>query len=188
MLTLILLLAAAVLIGYYVAKTKFGDKVDETTDKVASTSKSVASEYSGKTVSWWQSRFGKSTAKEALRSYTAGSGSDVFPDDFKTWLLSLSEEETRAFVSSLNDYEKGLGFELSKLVQGGYDNQPALKGVFVETIVVYSQAFRKAKEAQAKPTEEKVGDPVPSEEGKQPAEKATSRRKEGSEPVQAASA
>ena len=60
-------------------------------------------------------------------------------------------------------------------------NQPALLQSYVEAVVVYSDAFRKAQEAsqEAESAVEEEA-PAPSTDGKKPAEKTTSRRRSGS--------
>jgi hypothetical protein len=80
----------------------------------------------------------------------------------------------------LADYAKGLGFSLNELVDGGLDQDPFMRQVFVEAIVVYSNAYRKAKRAhqQAKVKKAEQEKSAVKKDGKKPAEKETSHRNE----------
>ncbi len=149
LLFLLILFAA---LGYFLANSKFGDRVDKATGKLTTSTQSWADRVEDQIRGLVVRRL----PKESFQNWVAGPGASLFPEDFKSWLASLSEQEARAFTRSLADYANGLGYNLSQLVQGSYNRQPAFRQVFVEAVVVYSQAFRKAKQArqEAKAAEE----------------------------------
>ena len=179
---LFLILILAVGIGYLFARSKYRKNVDTAVDKVTTSSKS----YSSKATDWWRRRFGKKS--DPFRAWATGPGAPYFDDTFKTWLVGLSEEEAKAFSKSLEGYSSGLGFDLSKVEKGELDKQPALMQVFVEAVVVYSGAYRKARQAHqdvATNTTERSEETHPEE--KKAAEKSASRRKtDGAETAPAA--
>jgi hypothetical protein len=129
--------------------------------------------------SWWQQLFSGRKAARQFRAWVAASEQGLFPQDFKTWLAGLSPSEAAAFTHGLNDYARGLGYDLDQAMQGELKTKPMLMSVFVETIVVYSQAYRKAR--QVKQESEKKAPQAERQtetsDGKQPAEKSASRRK-----------
>jgi hypothetical protein len=174
---LILILILAGGIGYLVSRSRYRKNVDSAVDSVTTTSKS----YTDRAVGWWRGRFGKKS--DPFRAWATGPGAAHFDDQFKTWLAGLSEEEAKAFSKSLDGYASGLGFDLSKVEKGELDKQPALMQVFVEAVVVYSGAYRKARQAHqdvAATSAEKTEQPAAEE--KKAAEKSVSRRKsDGSE-------
>ena len=171
---LILILLAVALIGYLLARSQYSKKVDNATDQVVATSKDLA----GKTEDLWRKQFAKGKYAEGVRSWAAGPAANELPEDFKTWLAGLSDKEAQAFTKELFNYLSGLGYDMPKLVSGQIVLAPPQRQVFVETIVVYSQAYRKAKEARKEA--EKTATPpeqVASVDDKQPAEKSVSRRR-----------
>jgi len=174
---LILILLAVGLIGFLLARSQYSKNVDKATDQVVSTSKDLAD----KTEDLWRKQFAKGKYADGLRSWAAGPGADELPADFKSWLAGLSDKEAQAFTKELFNYLSGLGYDLPKLISGEIVMAPPQRQVFVETIVVYSQAYRKAKDAhkQAEPeasTSAPEGQAAP-QDTKQPAEKTLSRRK-----------
>ncbi len=172
---LILILILAGGIGYLFARSKYRKNVDAAVDTVATSSKS----YSNKATGWWRRRFGKKN--DPFRAWATGPGAPYFDDAFKTWLMGLSEEEAKAFSKSLEGYSNGLGFDLSKVENGELDKQPALMQVFVEAVVVYSGAYRKARQAhQDVATNSGEKSEEPATEEKKAAEKSVSRRKSDS--------
>jgi hypothetical protein len=175
----ILLLVAAGVGGYFFARSRFSKPVEDTASKVGNVTVEATKDYTGKANSWWQNQFGKGKATDPLRAWAAGAGASQLPEDFKSWLAGLSDEEARAFTISLYVYGKGLGYDLDKLVNGSLDSQPALMQVYVEAVVIYSQAYRKAKQAQkeAETTKAEAGSANNSSDGKTAAEKSPSRRK-----------
>lgn len=172
---LILILILAGGIGYLFARSKYRKNVDAAVDTVATSSKS----YTNKATGWWRRRFGKKN--DPFRAWATGPGAPYFDDAFKTWLAGLSEEEAKAFSKSLEGYSNGLGFDLSKVENGELDKQPALMQVFVEAVVVYSGAYRKARQAhQDVATNSGEKSEEPATEEKKAAEKSVSRRKSDS--------
>ena len=175
---LIILLIAAVVVGYFLARSRYSKAIDDTTDKVTTTSRSWADRAGG----WVQTRVLGRKSADPFREWAAGPGAESLPDDFKEWLSGLSDEEAEEFTRSLDNYSSSLDYSLTTLEEGGYDGKPALMEVYVEAIVIYSQEYRKAREvqqAEAEKEEEKAEEKqvVDSTDGKKPAEKSTSRRK-----------
>lgn len=175
---LLLFIAIAGLIGYFFARSRYSKHVDDAAESVSTTSR----EYAGKTSSWWQRNFGGGRQAEPFEAWVAGSGDTLLPDEFKSWFAGLSEVERKDFTHALDGYLKGLGYDLDQLLDDSLANQPALLQSYVEAVVVYSDAFRKAQEAsqegESEPDTE--DDQSPSTDGKKPAEKTTSRRRSGS--------
>jgi hypothetical protein len=108
-------------------------------------------------------------------------GVSLLPSEFKNWYTSLTKEDAKEFTNALAAHLKSLAFDLNKLVDGSIDQDPMLRQVFVETIVVYSQEFRKAKQANKEEDQEKKETSKNgNNEEKKMAEKRTSRRKSSS--------
>jgi hypothetical protein len=169
---LILLLILFVVIGYLLAGSDFRDRVNRGSKRVTATSENWLNR--GKI--WWRSRFSGHVTADQFKNWVTGSGADTVPDEFGEWSVELSENQAADFVSSLEDYADGLGYNLMKLVVGGLESKPVIKQVFVEAIVVYSDAYRKAKEAQQQEAEEKTKEELSQGDEVQPAEKSASRR------------
>jgi hypothetical protein len=175
---LIILLIAAVVIGYFLARSRYSTKIDETAEKVSSTSRSWTDRAGG----WVNTRILGRTSADPFREWAAGPGAATLPDDFKEWLAGLTDQEAADFTRALDKYADSLDYSLTELVEGDYDGKPALVQVFVEAIVIYSQEYRKAREVQQSEAEaetdtdsdESAGE---SAEEKKVAEKSTSRRK-----------
>ena len=169
--SLLFLVIIFAIVGYLLANSQVGDQVDDAANQIAHRSRD-----------WWKKNQPGQRKPEALsfRRWALQQSRGVFPPEFNQWLASLSEEEARAFETSLAEYAGSLGFKLDELVEDGLDRQPMMKQVFVETIVIYSPAYRKAKEAQQKAEKQKETQAVPGN-GKTVAEKQTSRRQ--SEPT-----
>lgn len=170
---LIVLLIAGV-VGYFFARSRFSKPVDDAAGKVASTSKDYASQASG----WARGKFGGRSKGEQFRAWAAGPGATHLPEDFKTWLTGLTPAEADEFTKSLDGYASGLGYDLGKLVDGSLDAQPARMQTYVEAVVVYSQAYRKAREArqEAEKASASKEEPAAPVDGKTPAKKSVSRR------------
>jgi hypothetical protein len=185
---LILILLAVALIGFLLARSRYSKNVDQATDQVVTTSKDLA----GKTEDLWRKQFAKGKYADAFRSWAAGPAAGELPEDFKSWLAGLSDKEAEAFTKELFNYLAGLGYDLPKLVSGEIAVAPPQRQVFVETIVVYSQAYRKAKDAHQQAETEQamtVPDQAEAQDSKQPAEKSVSRRRgDGSEASEAPAA
>jgi len=188
---LILLLVAAGVGGYFFARSRFSKPVEDTASKVGTVTADTTKEYTGKASSWWQKQFGSGRNSDPFRAWAVGAGAPALPEDFKSWLAGLSDDEAKTFTKSLYDYGKSLDYDFDKLVTGSLDAQPARMQVYVEAVVVYSQAYRKAKlaqkEAEATKTEAATSNNSP--EGKTTAEKSVSRRKsENPEPSESTAA
>ena len=172
---LLILLIAAIVIGYFLSKSRFSGKVDETAQKVTSTSRTCADWAEDR----WLSIFSRNAQMHALHEYILVKGASNFPDEFKDWFASLSETEEKEFQHGLKGYTKGLVYDLETLVEGGLDDDPFMRQVFVEALVIYSQAYRKAKQAhqRAKEAEAKKAEQKISEDGKKPNKKKSTNRK-----------
>jgi len=168
---LVVLLIIFLLLGYVLADTRLGERVDRAAEGAASSSRNLADRVEAS----WKAMFRRGSRADSLRTWAAKPGSDL-PDEVKTWLVGMPESELKDFSQALANYTQGLGFNLDTLVEGGLDDQPILRQVFVEAIVVYSDAYRKAKKAleQAEAENKKETEPT---DGKKPAEKQASRRK-----------
>ena len=173
---LLLLLAIFLVVGYLLADSRLGNKVDQATEGVTATSRSWADRLEDSVSGFFRRR----KRAEDYRAWATESDS-AFPNDYKVWLAGLTDDEAVAYYKTLAGYTRGLGYSLENLVDGGIDQDPMLRQVFVETIVVYSDAFRKARKAlrDAQESKAKSADGrIASGDGKQPARKRASRRKQ----------
>lgn len=177
------------LFGWILATTRFSQKVDDTTGSIAAT----FSRWNARVRDGWN-RLVRPAARRNERSadfraYALGVGAPLFPDEFKAWLAGLSPDEARRFDHSLAEYGNSLGFKLNDLLDGSLDRDPLMRQVFVEAVVVYSPAYRKARQAKKAAEAGNNGANTASAD-KPPAEKAPSRRKqpvaENSEAAEAA--
>ena len=175
MIALLLLIIAAIVIGYYLSRSKYSEHIDDATEKVTSTSKS----WTDKAGDWVQVRVGRGKDGDSFKEWATGPGAEYLPDDFKEWLSDLSDEETEMFTQALTNYSKGLGYDLSALEKGVYDNNPALMQVNVEAVEEYSQEYRKARQAhlEAEEVAEQAEDESEAKASTKAAQKSTSRRK-----------
>ena len=175
---LIILVLVFAVLGYFLGISRFGKQVDHATEQLTTSTGKMADSLESR----WKSLFRRPQPGEYFRSWVAGAGASLFPDEFKTWLKNLSVQEAREFTTALGEYSKSLDFSLTQLVDGGLDQEPILRQVFVEAVVVYSSAYRKAKTARQQ-SEAKETKKAPQTEGEiQPAEKSASRRAVGSQP------
>lgn len=138
------LLVLFTLLGYLLASSRFGESVDRATGRASASTKRWTTRLGDR----WRALFGRQGQAEAFRSWALGPGAGLFPQDFKTWLAGLSDAEARLFRNSLDEYGDSLGFSLTQLIEGGLDHEPIMRQVFVEAIVVYSPAYRRARQAQ----------------------------------------
>jgi hypothetical protein len=168
---LLLLLLLFGVIGYLLAGSDFRERVDRTAGHLSAAS---GSWWTRSTV-WWRSRFSRKVSADEFRTWVTGQGAAILPEEFKQWYLALPGPQAQDFVYSLADYADGLGYNLMQLVAGGLEHKPVMKQVFVEAIVVYSDAYRKAKEAR-KQAEDERPQPEAEDQELQPAEKSASRR------------
>jgi hypothetical protein len=169
LLSLVILFA---LLGYIFATSSWGRKLDDAVDRAAA----PVRRRTRPLADGWNRLFSRTPQHGEFRAWALGVGAAQLPAELKSWLAGLSEEEAHQFHLSLEEYADSLGFKLSDLVDGSLDRDPMMRQVFVETIVVYSPAYRKARQAREKA---EVGKKGASPEADRPqAEKAPSRRKE----------
>jgi hypothetical protein len=166
------------LAGWILATSRFSKPIDEATDSVAARIRGFGQALRRR----WQALFGRAAPRsrdDDFRRYALGLGAPFFPADLKTWLAGLSEGEARSFQRSLSEYSQSLGLRLAELVDGSLDRDPIMRQVFVEAIVVYSPAYRKARQAKkdAAADSEHNGAHTADAE-KQAAQKSPSRRKQ----------
>jgi hypothetical protein len=169
---LLILLVVFGLLGYLLAISQRSSKRRE------AASKGPANRAMEQVRSRWNNLFARGSQSDDFWNWAEGAGSSLLPGDFKKWLYGLSDAEANEFVGNLATYANTLGFSLHELDTGGLDRDPIMRQVFVEAIVVYSQAYRKAKLAQQQAEaaeKEKAAKGKPGD-GKQPAEKHPSRR------------
>jgi hypothetical protein len=166
------------LTGWILATSRYSKTVDEAAGSVISRIAGFGTWLRNR----WRALFGRTSPRAAsddFRRYALGAGAPLFPADLKTWLAGLSEDEASSFQRSLSEYSQSLGFRLVELVDGSLDRDPIMRQVFVEAIVVYSPAYRKARQAKKDSAAEAehngahTADPE-----KQAAQKSPSRRKQ----------
>ncbi len=132
---------SGILIGILQSTKKTGDYSGRT----PLSAKKLASKVEGQ----WRTLFGGTVrGRRSFQAWATGPGAKLFPNEFTDWLASISEPEAEAFSLKLADYAHGLGLNLSELMDDSLDRQPIMRQVFVEAIVVYSQAYRRAKQAR----------------------------------------
>lgn len=172
---LIILIVVGGLIGFFLARSRFSKHVDNATQSVTDTSK----EYVGRTNTWWRRTTSSGKKADAFKSWVEGPGSKQLPASFTDWYSALTADQQGEFTHALDGYLNGLGYDLKQLVDGSLDHQPALLQSYVEAVVVYSDAFRKAQEAHMESTDDKeqTKEEAEVESGKKTAEKSTSRRR-----------
>jgi len=136
------------LIGYWLAASRFSRPIDRTASTIAA-----------KPRLWYdriRGRRNKSLPSGAEAPpfilWATGEGARYFPDEFRNWLASLPPEEASRLVLAMDEYAQNLGFRLDDLAQESLQSQRALMQVYVEALTIYSQAYRKAKQAN-QPTE-----------------------------------
>jgi hypothetical protein len=141
---LLLLIIAFAALGYALAKTRTANQAEASVSETAGS----ASQRVVRLNSAWRKRLGISQTGDDLRAWAAGEGSAYLPDDLRHWLEGLTESEAHTFGRSMEDYCRGLGFELREVTSGDLVNtRPALFQVYVEALVIYSDAYRKARQA-----------------------------------------
>lgn len=174
---LLLLLILVGVVAYFLARRDLDKQAAKATRDLTSKAKNMGEDV--------QMRFKDLTGQGTTRSdafirWVEGPGKADLPADFLEWFGSLTNEEKKAFSRGANNYVDGLGMSLASLTSGRLDSQPDFKKVFVETLVIYSNAYRKVVEAKSKTKEttsqesDKEADSAPEEVPV--AEKARSRR------------
>jgi hypothetical protein len=186
---LILILVGVAVLAYYLAKRNFDKKTIEASKSVANKAKDVGGDLGdrAKVVGGGvQERIkGQSGQSQAFITWATGPGKADLPGDFNEWFAGLDADQKKAFGKALAEYVDSLGMSLTTLTSGRLDKQPDFKSVFVETLVIYSNAYRKiakAKNKQEENAEVTENNAEADQAGEmKPAEKAPSRR--SSEPV-----
>jgi hypothetical protein len=162
-------------IGYYLARSSYAVRAEQRAGHVAQAPKRLSENLAD----WWRNRFGEHSPVDPFITWARNQGALHFPEDFNTWLAGLSPQESHAFTVALQDYTSGLGFDLASLTDDGMKNKPSLMQVYVEAVVIYSQAYRRAKETRQKAEKTVTDDQEAKQakEGKKTAEKQVSRRR-----------
>jgi len=173
---LIILLVAVGVLAYYLARRDFDKKTADATRDISSKAKELGGDLQVRV----KDITGQSKGKpEAFIAWASGPGLQDLPQDFNEWFASLNPSEKKTFSKALANYVDGLGMSLAALTSGQLDKQPDFKSVFVETLVIYSSAYRKIAEAKKKPdaqAEKAEAESDTASEEIKPAEKARSRR------------
>jgi len=161
-------------LGYYLARSSFSVRAEKRVGNVAQAPR----RWSENLRDWWRDRFGERPPADPFIAWARSQGTRYFPEDFNIWLADLSPQESHNFNQALQDFTGGLGFDLSSLTDNSLQNKPALMQVYVEAVVIYSQAYRRAKESRqkAEQTEADKQDAKKTKESKKTAEKQASRR------------
>lgn len=169
---LIILLVAVGVLAYYLARRDFDKKTVEVSRGFSTKAKAVGDDVQGRV----KGLTGKGKPEDFI-AWVAGPGAQELPEEFKIWFTELPDTEKKSFSKALAEYVDSLGMNLNALTSGRIDQQPDFKSVFVETLVIYSSAYRKIAEAKNKPksTDESGADKTDGGEIK-PAEKVRSRR------------
>lgn len=174
---LIMLLVVAGL-GYMLARSTTGERLEDAAGQVVERTRALGDQASGQI----QRRMGR-MRPIAMQAWVA-TAVDI-PEDFKHWVSNLNKSDAESFSHALQSHTRTMGLDLMQLVNGELDHQPELRKVYVEAVSVYSQAYRKAREAQqdgkTKTASKEDGDPAPVVEEKTPAEKSVSRRRQNPE-------
>jgi hypothetical protein len=175
-----ILFLGLVLIGvvaYFLARRDFDRKTIKASRELTGKAKELGGDLQARV----KSVSGQAQAKpDAFITWVDGPGESQLPKDFLAWFSSLDQPDQKSFIKSLENYVDSLGMSLPALTSGRLDKQPEFKKVFIETLVVYSDTYRKIAAAKEKPAQasETKTEPQPGEFEAEvkPAEKATSRR------------
>lgn len=171
--TVFVLLLVFFLLGYLLAFTPLGERIfsvaEEMIDQLRGSSPSPES---------------AATDRPAYRDWLLTD--TAVPDDLRLWYVGLDQSQAQRFERALHAHSQNTGLQLLKLTTGELDQRASLRNIYVEAVSIYSQAYRKAREAIA--AENEAGQPVggtsdpearsePRVEGKAVAEKRASRRR-----------
>lgn len=182
--SLIVLLVLAVLLGYWLARSQTGERLNQRAGDLSEQVRATGS----RTSAWVGQRLGLSRKPRSLRTWAAES--PELPEEDRSWLASLDDEQAAAFALALSNHAETLGLDLTRLFSGKLDTDDQQRKVYVEAVSIYSQAYRKAREINQ---QEEHGSPDSAAlegevvEGKVVAEKKPSRRRRGSQAEEAAS-
>lgn len=177
--TLLILVVAVGFLAYYLARRDVDKKAVDASRSLSTKAKDVGEDVGLRLKDLTGQ--GKGRPQDFI-SWVNGPGKADLPQDFLDWFAALTPSQQKDFSKAAVNYVDSLGMSLTALTSGRLDSQPDFKKVFVETLVIYSNAYRKIAEAKTRP-EEKSGE----DDGKEPeqaapapevpvAEKARSRR------------
>lgn len=152
---LMLLVIAFLVIGYFLSRSRISGSIDKSTEKISKQTRDLTS----RSKDWWSSRLGSRRKYLTFIHWVNGDGVNLLPEEFTTWWNELSKIQRHKFAYALGDFMRGLGYDLKKLDDGSLDNKPALLQIYVEAVVIYSNAYRKAKQAQKKAEDTKKKSP-----------------------------
>lgn len=174
---LILGLILVAVLAYFLARRDFDKNTVEASRGLTVKAKEIGGDLQGRV----KSATGQGQGKpEDFIAWAEGSGKKDLPEDFNSWFAGLNDQEKKSFSKALANYADSLGMSLAALSSGRLDSQPDFKSVFVETLVIYSSAYRKIAEAKTKSADEDGKEDAskdqPAEGEIKPAEKARSRR------------
>lgn len=171
--SLIILLFLAGLLGYLLARSQTGARVDRRASELAEQARGLGS----RTGTWVGERLGLSRKPRSLRQWAAESPD--LPEDDRRWVAGLTNEEAAAFALALNNHADSLGLELTRLFSGDLDSDEQQRKIYVEAVSIYSRAYRKAREVKQQEETVELAEPSAGEvvEGKVVAEKKPSRRR-----------
>lgn len=141
---LILLLVVFLLLGFLLSKSKISGNIDRSAKVVTGKTRDLAARYKD----WLSVRLGSRRKGLTFIHWVKRNGGNYFSEEFTSWLNEISEVERQKFVTALGDFMQGLGYDLKKFDDGSLDNKPSLLQIYVEAVVIYSNAYRKAKQAQ----------------------------------------
>ncbi len=177
---LLILLIIAGILGYFLSFSRYSRNIDQTSGRVASSSEGLFK----RTSRWFRTRFGRGKQANTFLVWATGAGADHFPEDFKSWLKSLSPDEADQFTRSLVASTQGLGYRLDDFVSGMMDNKPAQMQIFVEAVVIYSNEYRKAHQAQLEAKKAEENGEVRFPDIRDALSRWQSRRREAAQPAQ----
>ncbi len=92
---LLTLLILFILLGYLLAGSRFGERLDSATGRTTASSKRWLSRLGER----WRGLFKRSEPADTFRLWALGAGAGLFPQDFKTWLSGLLRLKPGSFTS-----------------------------------------------------------------------------------------
>lgn len=137
--SLIILLFLAGLLGYLLARSQTGARVDQRASDLAEQARGLGS----RTGMWVGERLGLARKPRSLRQWAAASPD--LPEDDRLWIVGLTDEGAAAFALALNNHADSLGLDLARLFSGELDSDEQQRKIYVEAVSIYSRAYRKAR-------------------------------------------
>lgn len=172
---LLLLVIIFVWLGYALARSRTGKKIDRAVEDSIS--------WTENTYQRFIHRLGRDKTQQnqpvTFSQWVAASGEKYLPTDVFQWIYSLSGTNAKKFESSLKEALATKGINLDEAVQSPEQN-PGRMQIFVEAVVVYSREYQNAVRAKPKKKSTKQEQPaneIPPIEEKAAAQKQPSRRK-----------